>query len=248
MTARTSRPQRLSTSRRLKIALLVAVQVVGGLVGLGRADAADPCSAPVNVIACENSKPGTPESSGRPIPATPIVGFATDISTTAGGRVDFKVNAARRPVHHRHLPGRLLRRQRRPADHHHQPVGHAAPEPARLPPGPVDRPRRLRQLGRVRQLERPGNGRVGRVLRLLRADRRHGQRRQQHRDLRRPRRHPAQRHPVPDLRHDVAGLQPLRRQQPLLRQPRRVGPTRSATTGPSPTAARRTSSGTPSTR
>ena len=53
-----------------------------------------------------------------------------------------------------------------------------------------------------------------------------------------------------DLRHDLAGLQPVRRQQPLLGARRRRAPTRSATTARSPRA--RTSRGlgcsTPSTR
>ncbi len=57
--------------------------------------------------------------------------------------------------------------------------------------------------------------------------------------------------PVPDLRHDLAGLQQLRRQQPLRRRAGRAAPTRSATTGRSTRAASttgRTGSSTPSTR
>ena len=49
--------------------------------------------------------------------------------------------------------------------------------------------------------------------------------------VRRPRRHGPLRPPVPDVRHDLAGLQPVRRQQPLRRLARRDrAPTRSATT------------------
>ena len=74
-------------------------------------------------------------------------------------------------------------------------------------------------------------------------------RRQPHR-LRRPQRRQPLRHPVPDLGHDLAGLQQLRRQQPVHGQPGGPRPTRSATTAvqhrvrPAP----RTSSSTPSTR
>src|SRR5690349_6963011 len=52
---------------------------------------AAPCDAPVtNAVLCENTKPGTP---GWLVPSrdNSIVGFTTDISTTPGGRVDFKV-------------------------------------------------------------------------------------------------------------------------------------------------------------
>ena len=57
------------------------------------ASAADPCSPVVSVIACENSKPGTPQStwdisgSGD----STIQGFATDISVNVGGTVNFKI-------------------------------------------------------------------------------------------------------------------------------------------------------------
>ncbi|MFV2018061.1 DUF4082 domain-containing protein [Micromonospora sp. LOL_023] len=53
----------------------------------------DPCAPPVNLIACENSKPGTPSSVwdiwqvGDPS----IQGFATDISVNVGDQVGFKV-------------------------------------------------------------------------------------------------------------------------------------------------------------
>ena len=93
MTARTSVARRLSIGRRLKIVVLVAVQVVGGLVGLARADAADPCVTPVNVIACENSKTGSPWQEWETTSDDTVAAFATDISTAPGGRVDLKVNA-----------------------------------------------------------------------------------------------------------------------------------------------------------
>ncbi len=52
---------------------------------------AGPCDAPVtNAVLCENTKPGT---AGWLVPSrdNSILGFTTDISTTPGGRVDFKV-------------------------------------------------------------------------------------------------------------------------------------------------------------
>ncbi|MFC3898834.1 DUF4082 domain-containing protein [Lentzea rhizosphaerae] len=52
---------------------------------------AAPCDAPVtNAVLCENTKPGTP---GWLVPSrdNSIVGFTTDISSTPGGRVNFKV-------------------------------------------------------------------------------------------------------------------------------------------------------------
>ena len=60
------------------------------------AAAADPCNPVVSVIACENSKPGTPESvwdiSGSGDPS--IQGFATDMSVNVGGTESFKVKTS----------------------------------------------------------------------------------------------------------------------------------------------------------
>ncbi|MFY1698280.1 MULTISPECIES: DUF4082 domain-containing protein [unclassified Solwaraspora] len=53
----------------------------------------DPCAPPVNVIACENSKPGTPSSvwdiDGVGDPT--VQGFATSISVDVGDQIGFKV-------------------------------------------------------------------------------------------------------------------------------------------------------------
>jgi hypothetical protein len=65
------------------------------LVVAAAADAAevDPCGADGNVITCENSKPGSPESewdingSGDPT----IQGFSSDISVNAGSSIQFKI-------------------------------------------------------------------------------------------------------------------------------------------------------------
>ena len=120
----------------------------------------------------------------------------------------------------RHLPDGLLRRLGRAQDHHDPAVGEPAAEPAGLPDDGVDRPDRLRQLGRLGELGGPG----GRGLRHLpgqaRARGRDG--RLQPHGLRRARRRRRLRAAVPDLRHDLAGLQPVRRQLALRRQPRRA--------------------------
>jgi hypothetical protein len=57
---------------------------------------ADACSAPLNVIACENAQPGTPESVWDINGAgdDEIQGFATDMSVNAGQTIDFKVSTA----------------------------------------------------------------------------------------------------------------------------------------------------------
>ena len=94
----------------------------------------------------------------------------------------------------------------------------------------------------------PGHRHVGHLLRQARA--RERRRRRQPRHVHRPRRRRRLRPAVPDVGHDLAGLQHLRREQPLRGQPGRAAPTRSPTTArSSPAATRpRTGSSTPSTR
>jgi len=56
----------------------------------------DPCqTTPVNVVACENSKPGTPDTVWDVTGAgdTALAGFATDISVNVGNTVHFKVKS-----------------------------------------------------------------------------------------------------------------------------------------------------------
>jgi len=57
------------------------------------ASAADPCAAPVHAIACENTKPGSPEAEWD-VPGSgddSIKGFTTDISVDQGEQLRFKV-------------------------------------------------------------------------------------------------------------------------------------------------------------
>ena len=78
-----------------------------------------------------------------------------------------------------------------------------------------DRPDRLRQLGGVRLVGRAGRRAISGIYFAKARAHRH-RRREPHR-LRRARRRRARRTAVPDLRHHLAGVQQLRRQQPLHR-------------------------------
>ena len=109
------------------------------------------------------------------------------------------------------------------------PLGVAAAGAAAVPDRHDDGPRRLRQLGRVRvvdtcpptpsrgstspRLVRTDTGGDSHILFVVRDD------------------EGALRPALPDLGHDLAGLQPLRRQQPLHGRAGTAAPTRSATTG-----------------
>ena len=75
------------------VALVATAVVVPTLVmSTPAAAAVNPCQAPVvNAVACENTQPGTPNWQVDSDDPT-IAGFTTDISSTAGGTVQFKVN------------------------------------------------------------------------------------------------------------------------------------------------------------
>ncbi|MBI1759636.1 MAG: DUF4082 domain-containing protein [Actinobacteria bacterium] len=80
---------------RLTSLSAAALTVAAGVVlPAGVAYAADPCGAPVtNKVACENSKPGVPESQWRVSGGDgSIVGYPSDISVNLGGSVDFKID------------------------------------------------------------------------------------------------------------------------------------------------------------
>ena len=90
--------------RRFLVSLAaVAATVVAPLqvISAPTATAADPCVAPVKVIACENTKPGTPSSSwavsGAGDPS--IQGFATAMSVQPGDTVHFKVKTTAKAYH-----------------------------------------------------------------------------------------------------------------------------------------------------
>jgi hypothetical protein len=86
LTARTLRTPRPAVFALLLLALAL-------LPATAHAAPGDPCAAPADVIACENSKPGTPQSvwgvSGGGDPS--IQGYATQMSVNHGEQVQFKV-------------------------------------------------------------------------------------------------------------------------------------------------------------
>ena len=77
----------------VSLALVATAIVVPTLVmTVPAAASTNPCAAPVvNQVACENTQPGTPNWQVNSDDPT-IAGFTTDISSTAGGTVAFKVN------------------------------------------------------------------------------------------------------------------------------------------------------------
>ncbi|WP_199442694.1 DUF4082 domain-containing protein [Umezawaea beigongshangensis] len=85
----------LSFVRALLVPALVAsTTVVLASLTAPPASAAGPCDAPVvNRTACENTKQGTTDWMVT-YRDEAILGYTADISTTPGGRVDFKVNTA----------------------------------------------------------------------------------------------------------------------------------------------------------
>ncbi|MDT9594514.1 DUF4082 domain-containing protein [Nocardioides zeae] len=89
----TTRPRPVPTVVLLVLALGAALLGVTTTTSGGAAAAVDPC-ATGSVIACENSKPGTPVEEWDVDRAgdESIQGFATDISVDLGDRIDFKVD------------------------------------------------------------------------------------------------------------------------------------------------------------
>ena len=85
------RPSWEGAARRCLLIALVSALVALALAGTARA--ADPCAPLVNPVACENSKPGDPQSSWDVSGAgsSTIQGFATDISVNHGQTIAFKV-------------------------------------------------------------------------------------------------------------------------------------------------------------
>ncbi|HEX4704735.1 MAG TPA: hypothetical protein VH352_21580, partial [Pseudonocardiaceae bacterium] len=74
------------------VALVATAIVVPTLVLSTPAAASNPCAPPVtNPVACENTQAGTPQWQVNSDDPT-IAGFTTDISSTAGGTVQFKVD------------------------------------------------------------------------------------------------------------------------------------------------------------
>ena len=202
--------------RGAQLLLVGLVALAAYTIRAANAAGDDPCTPPVqNPIVCENSKPGNPPSewdvSGAGDCQHP--GLRHRHQRRPGPDRPLQGRHERDRLPPRHLPDGLLRRRRRAQGGDGPAVGEPAAEPARVPQRRQHRARRLRQLGRVGLLGGAGGRRLGHLLRQARA---------RGRDaggephlLRRPRRRRPLGPPLPDLRHDLAGLQPVRRQQPL---------------------------------
>ena len=160
---------------RGRLARLLALPVVAALAGglLAIMPAAPAQAACANTIVCENQMPGTPPSvwdvsSGE---GSTIQKVADPFSVNLGGTINLRIEIAGEELQDRHLSDGLLRRRRRKADHerHAKHLGDAEPG-ASLQHQHHDRSGQLRQLGRVRELDCPGDGRVRRLFRAHPAD------------------------------------------------------------------------------
>ena len=204
--------------RRLAVLLtLILASAALAIVTAATPAVAAPCDPPVaNPVACENTLPGSPESewgvSGAGSALDP--GLRDRHERRPGPDDRLQGRHQRVVVPPRHLPDGLLRRRRR------RRVATVTPDraqqPTQLPHRCRDGPGRLRQLDPERVMGRAGHCSVGDLLREAGPHRRH--RRREPRLLRGARRRRRVGHALPDLRHHVAGLQHLRRQQPLHRR------------------------------
>ena len=141
------------------LAPVLAAALIGLAVLPASSSAAGPCDQPVtNPIACEN---------------TPARGPAERLAGDRGRRPDdpglrdvderqrrpddrLQDQDARERLPHRHPAARLLRRRRRAQDRVEHPAdGDAAADPAGVPDRRLDRPDRLRQLGRLGVVDGP---------------------------------------------------------------------------------------------
>ena len=171
--------------------------------------AAAPCDVPIaNEIACENPKPGSPASEWDVSGAgdASIQGFATSISVDPGQTVQFKIDTPstnyRIDIYRMGYYGGLGARKVAT-------VQPSATLPQNQPTCLITAATGLIDCGNwavSASWTVPADAVSGIYFaRLMRDDGTGGA---EPHLLRRPRRHARLRHPVPDLRHDVAGLQP----------------------------------------
>ena len=171
------------------------------------------CRSPTRSSARTRS-PATPPASGTSAaPARGDPGLRHRHQRQPGRRRSVQGRHAGDGLPPRHLPHGLLRRPGRAQGRDGPAVGDpAADQPACLndaATGLID----CGNWARLGDVGRAGRRRLGHLLRQARPRGRH-RRRQPHR-LRRARRRRPLGPAVPDLGHDLAGLQPVRRQQPL---------------------------------
>ena len=194
---------------RLTLALVATILLLAAFPAAGMAACANP-------VACENEKPGSAPSAWQISGAgdASIQGYATSMSVNKGGTIRFKIKTTASNYHidiYRlgYYQGNGARLQAAGI----RPTATLAPDPAQLPDDRLDGPDRLRELGRVGVVDGPGHLGVRRLHRTPGARR---QRRREPDPVRGARRRGPVRHPGQDLRRDVAGLQQVRRQQPVL--------------------------------
>ena len=207
---------------RVHLTLAVIAAIVFAGHGSGRPDVVEAqartgCAAAANPIVCENALPGHTDGHIIGVGDTSIQGFATDISVNIGATVDFKIKTdveqlqridIYRLGYYGGAGARKVATLHADADLRSPP---ASTEPATgLSIAATGRSRRRGPCRRARS--RASTSRKLDAARLI-------GRREPHR-LRRARRRAPGRRAVADLGHDVAGLQPLRRRQPVLRDSR----------------------------
>ena len=162
--------------RRVSLTILAAGFAAALMLAIGPSHAhsspLDPCEPPVtNVVACENSLPGSPRSewditgSGD----DSIQGYATALQRRPRTDGPLQGEDGRIRLSHRHLSPRVLRRARSAEDRDGHSERGAAPAAAGMCLGGSDGSGRLRQLGGVGVLDVPADGGVGRVHRQARA-------------------------------------------------------------------------------
>ncbi len=89
--------------RRVTASMAVCALFASSALVLMPADAfaaANPCAPLINPVACENSKPGTPQSTwDTGTGDASIQGFATNMSVNIGGTIQFKINTPSTAYH-----------------------------------------------------------------------------------------------------------------------------------------------------
>ena len=230
---------------RCALPIVLLALVVAWLAAAPAAQAS--CAAPATRSRRRTARPARPAGTSR-APATRASRATRPTSaSTRAARSQFKIDAAGAlPIdiyRMGYYGGRAPARSRATSPH-------TAPVTTGLPEGQRHRMVDCSSWARVGEL---GRARRRGLRHLLRQADPLGRRLEPHR-LRRARRRRQLGPALPDVGHDLAGLQRLRRQQPVRSGgPPDAGPrapTRSPTTGPSPPAAtpRRTGCSTPSTR
>ena len=191
--------------RRLAVALAAALL---GLVAAAPNARAAPCDTPANEIVAENCNAGTPSGDWEISGAgnQDIQGFATDISVDQGETVALQDRHRRDATTGSTSTGSATTAASARGIVATVEPAVAAPEPAGVPDEAAHRPGRLRQLERLGDVDRPGRRDLGHLLRA-RSCASTARRREPHR-LRRARRRRPLGPALPDLRHDLAGLQP----------------------------------------